>query len=704
MGGLFLAAVFCFYFAFNGDKVFAQGATGVVSQADPNSELLQGVAMIEEPIGLPATDIRQIIANIIRVALALVGIVLLVIIIYGGYLWMTAAGNEEQIGKAKKTLTNAAIGLLIILSAYAIVLFVMRMLGIETGGLGGTVAAPGTQNFRGSGALGRVIKDHYPNRNQIDVPRNTKIVITFFKPIKVDNLAENTNNTFDANKNNAPIIGDCTTALPFEWNVNCDKLILSTDLINIEKIIPSSTPGAAPVYEQISGAAFMAAESTDTNGVTGVFTIVIRPYEYLGSETENIGYRVHLGNKILRDDSASGNQGIFTGLAGSQYYEWAFTCGTELDLSPPYVIDVYPGKNVTEFKNTVVQISFNEAMDPIGVQGIFATSSAGYYYLRNGFIYLKNEKSTMPIGVFNLVNNYRTLEFTPSIPCGVNACGGIVYCMPVCDGPDAGANCNEVGYEIFLQAATTTGAGTFESIPFTGVADICGNALDGNKDGKVDSPPRIVSPYTNGYTPDNYGWPFKLRDEMDLVPPIITQTVPGPEAPWVKVDEEWSMWFDKRMRIEPMYYIDIEESPSPQQRCDCYSRDSDNKCVALGNQCVLDLLWKVPFVTFADIPPKTKTYMNHGQFLNGLAQGYIPKITSDVEDVYFNCLYPGQGPVKPAQPDVFYNTDKKSGICDKTPGNCCIQNDIAVFCCNGEPVSNAGNPPACVRDLLTPIQ
>lgn len=78
--------------------------------------------------GLVDTDIRIIIARIINVALGLLGIVALVLVIWGGYEYMTAAGDEEQIGKAKKILLNAGIGLAIILSAYAITQFVISKL------------------------------------------------------------------------------------------------------------------------------------------------------------------------------------------------------------------------------------------------------------------------------------------------------------------------------------------------------------------------------------------------------------------------------------------------------------------------------------------------------------------------------------------------------------------------------------------------
>src|SRR3989338_5859566 len=61
--------------------------------------------------GLPGavTDLRVIIANVIRIALGFLGILAVLIIIYAGFLWMTAAGNEERIEKAKKVLTGGLI-------------------------------------------------------------------------------------------------------------------------------------------------------------------------------------------------------------------------------------------------------------------------------------------------------------------------------------------------------------------------------------------------------------------------------------------------------------------------------------------------------------------------------------------------------------------------------------------------------------------
>lgn len=73
-------------------------------------------------------SIGQMVAAVIKVVLAFLGVVFIILIIYAGLLWMTSAGNEEKIGTAKKTLIAATIGLAIVLSAYAITFFVIDQL------------------------------------------------------------------------------------------------------------------------------------------------------------------------------------------------------------------------------------------------------------------------------------------------------------------------------------------------------------------------------------------------------------------------------------------------------------------------------------------------------------------------------------------------------------------------------------------------
>jgi len=78
--------------------------------------------------GLGNRDVRDTVASIIKVALGLLGIVAVVIILIGGFTWMTAGGNDERVGQAKKWIFSGVIGLAIILSAYAIASFVITNL------------------------------------------------------------------------------------------------------------------------------------------------------------------------------------------------------------------------------------------------------------------------------------------------------------------------------------------------------------------------------------------------------------------------------------------------------------------------------------------------------------------------------------------------------------------------------------------------
>jgi hypothetical protein len=76
-------------------------------------------------IGLGTQDVRTTVSNVIKAFMGLLGIVAVVIILLGGFKWMTAGGNEEKVSEAKKLIISGIIGLIIIMSAYAIAQFVV---------------------------------------------------------------------------------------------------------------------------------------------------------------------------------------------------------------------------------------------------------------------------------------------------------------------------------------------------------------------------------------------------------------------------------------------------------------------------------------------------------------------------------------------------------------------------------------------------
>jgi Type IV secretion system pilin len=72
------------------------------------------------------------IGNIIKTTLGLIGILFLILIIIGGFQWMTAGGNEETITKAKQRIINSTIGLVVVLLAYAISYFIIYIITEQT--------------------------------------------------------------------------------------------------------------------------------------------------------------------------------------------------------------------------------------------------------------------------------------------------------------------------------------------------------------------------------------------------------------------------------------------------------------------------------------------------------------------------------------------------------------------------------------------
>ena len=82
-----------------------------------------------------ARDPRQIAVDITKLVLGFLGIIAVAIVLFAGFKWMTAGGNEDSISEAKKMLIAAVIGLVIILSAYAIADFVIRQIVSSTTGV-----------------------------------------------------------------------------------------------------------------------------------------------------------------------------------------------------------------------------------------------------------------------------------------------------------------------------------------------------------------------------------------------------------------------------------------------------------------------------------------------------------------------------------------------------------------------------------------
>lgn len=100
-----------------------------------NRALAQGAAFFDNPQTGAAPNVAaqgtlgQNVTTIINYFLGLLGLIAVGFLIYAGVLMVTAGGNEEQVGKAKKIITYAVIGIVIIVLSYTIVTFVTSVLG-----------------------------------------------------------------------------------------------------------------------------------------------------------------------------------------------------------------------------------------------------------------------------------------------------------------------------------------------------------------------------------------------------------------------------------------------------------------------------------------------------------------------------------------------------------------------------------------------
>lgn len=78
------------------------------------------------------TDIYAIIGLIVQTLLGLLGVIFISLLVYGGVLWMTSEGDKSKVEKAQGIIRNATIGLIIVVSAYAISYFVITALSKST--------------------------------------------------------------------------------------------------------------------------------------------------------------------------------------------------------------------------------------------------------------------------------------------------------------------------------------------------------------------------------------------------------------------------------------------------------------------------------------------------------------------------------------------------------------------------------------------
>ena len=112
-------------------SVFLLATFGIISAFLPARAIDIGLDYGDN-IGLGTADPITIVTNLINLALGLLGLIAVIIILIGGFKWMTASGNDDAVNTAKKMITQGLIGLVIILAAWGIARWVITVIAEQT--------------------------------------------------------------------------------------------------------------------------------------------------------------------------------------------------------------------------------------------------------------------------------------------------------------------------------------------------------------------------------------------------------------------------------------------------------------------------------------------------------------------------------------------------------------------------------------------
>lgn len=120
--------------------LFSVNFTPVFVSAAPNLglDLTSKIATQSGYDAATDTTLAQTVGKIIKALLSTLGLIFLVLMVYAGFLYLTSAGDSEKKKKSTDIITAAVIGLIIVLSAYAITTFVLTKLGGVSGGSSGS--------------------------------------------------------------------------------------------------------------------------------------------------------------------------------------------------------------------------------------------------------------------------------------------------------------------------------------------------------------------------------------------------------------------------------------------------------------------------------------------------------------------------------------------------------------------------------------
>lgn len=578
--------------------------------------------------GLPQTSLPILIARIIRIVLGTLGIITVILVIYAGFLYMGAQGDVTKVAKAKKIITNAVIGLVIIFSSYSIASWILGRLLDAAYGPGTIISVAKKYSEPLAGSLGAgIIESHYPMRGATDIPRNTKVFVTFKEAIKPQTIIEG-------------YVSPCTYVVANPQATPLCKTTLNVNAVSIFETAKGETT-------KLANDKVIVTVSDDKK------TFVFKPVSYLGNAQKDTNYTVALKPAIQKADGGA----AFTGV-NSAGYGWNFTVSTNVDLTPPTIVSIIPsvsqlqppGGTISKelAKNISVEITFNEAMDPIATTGTYKKNGGATKSFQRITV---GDGSPDPVnGTYDISNSYKTVGFTTVDECGKDPCGGTIYCLP-------GGKTITVTAKAASIDDSNPPQGTLTDVNYDGVVDAAGNSLDGNGDTKAcgSMTDKIVCSGTQ--TNDDYTWNFKTSMQNDDTVPKIQSLLPNINEGSIDVSKDITLTFNTLLQASTVNSSNITLSPDPATYIMWFSASKVD----------------VPNTLPTDIPTQSVVHISHPPFISNAegGSGYWPRVTHEVKSAYQICMFPAMGDAT--------SSAKDCNGADKTK----------PYCCNGSPSASA---------------
>ncbi|MFA5024865.1 MAG: hypothetical protein WC523_08045, partial [Patescibacteria group bacterium] len=316
------------------------------------------------------------------------------------------------------------------------------------------------------------------------------------------------------------------------------------------------------------------------------------------------------------------------------------------------------GEQFDQPMNAIIQINFNEAINPLSVSGTSAE-------LGDKIIVRNLNDNSIISGHFTVSNNYKTVEFISDRECGVNGCGETIYCLPpeariqvelkagslkTCSGANVCAVYNP--YNICNSVCQNSTGDFLPLANLDGIVDTSFNSLDGNRNQKAVGPESFYNlNVPNASAGDSCRWSFYITNQINNQSPELEEIKPANETDGINPASSTGvlMRFDRLMASKT-----LETGVTEVQYGD---KQIEHKLINFKSFSEEPVGYWVSNENIVSATTYTEATINHSILSD--AKEYISQVGSGVRDIYQNCFTPSIGPdclSNPTNPSCCFGT------------------------------------------------